>query len=100
MKRKNKKQELEELREERILYIGILVVTFILITLAIVRIIDENNTKSIEEGKQLGMNIAEVNCLKLVCNQTGCEQLEKIDYIQKYCKSLVYGTDFYLRYGK
>lgn len=44
-----------------------------------------------------GMNQAELNCLKLICENNECSTIQIITQAQNYCKSLVYGTDFYMR---
>ena len=98
---KMKKQKMtQEQEDSRVMYI---IVGIVIIAMALVAIWDLGEKyyeKKMKEEQQKGVDLAEVNCLKLICTQTQCDSLEKIDYLQNYCKSLVYGTDFYLKYKK
>jgi len=51
-------------------------------------------------GVQDGMNQAEFNCAKLICEKNDCKTIQIITEVQNYCKGLVYGTDFYMGLGQ
>lgn len=53
---------------------------------------------SFEKGIDKGIQTAENNCIDILCKNYGCKSISDINSISKYCKSVVYGTDFYLRF--
>jgi len=53
--------------------------------------------KNLKEDVTSGMNQAEFNCAKLLCEKNDCKTIQIITEVQNYCKSLVYGTDFYMK---
>jgi hypothetical protein len=82
--------------------IDVLTITLVVIMIASSFMIGTivGNYEGEESGLQKGMNQAELNCLKLICDNNDCSTIQTITEVQNYCKSLVYGTDFYMKVGK
>jgi len=81
-------------------YLWIVSIVFFGSLLVLLLLVIHNNAIEIvfEQGRFEGMNNAESNCLKLICEKANCGSIKDVQDVHSYCKSLVYGTDFYLRY--